>query len=54
MWRPWAGRAMNFTILILLIIEVLHTKNGNNMPCSFKVEVKIVNAQCKDQLQKVT
>lgn len=30
------GRAMHFTILISLTIEMLHNKHGNNWPCSSK------------------
>lgn len=39
LWRPGAGRSMNFTIWISLTIEMRHTKNGNNWPCSFEEEV---------------
>lgn len=42
LWHDGGDRGMNFTILILLTIERLHTKNGNNSPCSFKGEDKNV------------
>lgn len=40
----WGGgvKDMNFTIKIPLIIEMFQTKNGNNLPCSFQEEVKII------------
>lgn len=43
-----SGRAMNFTMLIPLTMEMLQTKHGSNWPCNIYEKVKNVKLLPQD------